>query len=186
MTKIRKARPNEYINHGEWTEIVIDSPTHGEFRIKIDTDDLDKVKIYPWCINKCWNKKTNLEPIWYAGYGGNYDKGIKSMLLHRYIMNNPKGKIVDHRSRNTLDCRKENLRVCTQSQNKMNTKKQINNDSGHTGVFFDNNLVTPKWMAFIQVNYKRKHLGYFDTYEEAVEAREKAEQKYFGEFTRVD
>lgn len=41
-------------------------------------------------------------------------------------------------------------------------------------------------MAFIQVNYKRKHLGYFNTYSEAVIAREEAEEIYFGEFTRVD
>lgn len=184
--KIRKARPNEYINHGEWTELIIDSPKYGEFKIKIDSDDFDRVKIYPWCINKCWNKKTNLEPIWYAGYGGSRDKGISSLLLHRYLMGSPKGKIVDHADRDTLNCMKENLRVCTQSQNKMNTKKQINNVSGHTGVFFSDKLVTPKWNAFIQVNYKRKHLGFFDTYEEAVIAREEAEKIYFGEFTRVD
>lgn len=101
-------------------------------------------------------------------------------------MGNPKGMVVDHADRDTLNCTKDNLRVCTQSQNKMNTKKQINNVSGHTGVFFSDKLVTPKWNAFIQVNYKRKHLGYFDTYEEAVIARENAEKIYFGEFTRVD
>jgi len=101
-------------------------------------------------------------------------------------MGNPKGKIVDHADRDTLNCMKGNLRVCTQSQNKMNTKKQINNDSGHTGVYFDTHLKNPKWMAFIQVNYKRKHLGYFNTYSEAVIAREEAEEIYFGEFTRVD
>lgn len=182
---IRKAKPNDYIIHGDWTELIIDSPKFGEFRIKIDTEDVPKLKEYVWCINKCWNKKTNKEPKWYAGTNGKC-KADKSMLLHRFLMENPKGKIVDHIDRDTLNCTKENLRICTQSQNKMNTNRYKTNISGRTGVMYVDKLVTPKWTAYIQVNYKRKHLGYFDTYEDAVKAREKAEEKHFGEFAPID
>ena len=181
-----KAKQNEYINHEDWTELIIDSPKNGIFRIKIDTDDMEKINKCVWCINKCWNKKTNTEPIWYAGSAQkDKDKNI-SVLLHRFIMNAPKGKVVDHINHDTLDCRKSNLRICTQSQNKMNTRMQCNNKSGHTGVRFNEKLVTPKWSAYIKVNLKRKHLGYFDTYEEAVIVREEAERIVFGEYTRVD
>ena len=41
-----------------------------------------------------------------------------------------------------------------------------------------------KWQARISIgNGKRKTLGYFDTYEEAVEARIKAEKEHYGEWS---
>ena len=33
------------------------------------------------------------------------------------------------------------------------------------------------------LNYKRMHLGDFDEFEDAVDARKQAEEKYFGEFS---
>lgn len=36
-----------------------------------------------------------------------------------------------------------------------------------------------KWVAYIQINGKRKNLGYFLTREEAIAARKAAEQKYY-------
>lgn len=52
-----------------------------------------------------------------------------------------------------------------------------NNKTGRTGVWLD-----PKrniYQAYITVNYKKMHLGCFDNYAEAVEARIKAEHKYY-------
>ena len=40
-----------------------------------------------------------------------------------------------------------------------------------------------KWRVKITVNKKEKHLGVFDTFDEAVKARELAEIKYYKEFT---
>lgn len=34
-----------------------------------------------------------------------------------------------------------------------------------------------KWMAYVQVNKKRKHLGLFDSIDEAVAARRQAEKE---------
>ena len=54
--------------------------------------------------------------------------------------------------------------------------------SGKTGVCF--NKRANKWRAFISINKKNIHLGYYDTFEEAVRVREEAEIKYFGEYRR--
>ncbi|WP_404826374.1 hypothetical protein [Pediococcus ethanolidurans] len=51
-----------------------------------------------------------------------------------------------------------------------------NNSSGTTGVSLYKR--TGKWQAYIQLKGHRKHLGFFDTKEEAIAARKAAEQKY--------
>ena len=65
---------------------------------------------------------------------------------------------------------------------KTNNYRRTNNrnTSGHTGVFF--NKARNKFQAHIAVNKKVFHLGTFDTYEEAVQAREEAERHVGGDF----
>ena len=52
-----------------------------------------------------------------------------------------------------------------------------NNTSGHKGVWWDKSR--EMWQAFIQVNGVKKHLGRYHKYEDAVKARELAEEEYF-------
>ena len=93
-------------------------------------------------------------------------------------MNDFSNKVIDHINHNTLDNRKQNLRIVTRVQNQMNMSKRKDNTSGFTGVHF--NKRSDKWMATIQVNYKSINLGTFKNKEDAIEARKKAEEKYFG------
>lgn len=91
------------------------------------------------------------------------------------IMNCPDDKVVDHISiEDTLDNRKQNLRVCTQRENMQNFSRS---KFEQTGVHFreDRNA----WTATIGVDGKLIHLGQFQTYELAVEARKKAEKEYW-------
>lgn len=60
----------------------------------------------------------------------------------------------------------------------MNTRLRKNNTSGIKGVYRSNN----KWIATIQKNKKRKYLGIFDNFDDAVFARQQAEKKFFGNF----
>lgn len=92
--------------------------------------------------------------------------------------------IADHIDGDFLNTRQSNLRVCTQEQNGKNRKKNKNNKSGVKGVFWNTYAPTPKWQAYIMVDYHHKSLGYYEKFEDAVEARKQAEIKYFGEYNR--
>lgn len=96
-------------------------------------------------------------------------------FLHRAIMNAPKGMVVDHIDRNPLNNRRSNLRVVSIQENLRNQKRP-NNKTGYTGVAI---AYGGKYSAQIKVNYKKIHLGIFNTIEEAYQARLKAEKKYY-------
>jgi len=105
----------------------------------------------------------------------------ESILLHRFLLNPHKDLIVDHRDGDTLNNRRNNLRIATKSQNNMHrTKLGINNTSGKTGVSFD--TWSGKWIPFIYVNKKCRYLGRFNNLEDAIEVRLKAEKEIYGEF----
>ena len=63
----------------------------------------------------------------------------------------------------------------------MNRRKQRNNTSGTTGVYYRKN--ENKWVARIKIMGKEKFLGYFTNYDDAVKARKAAEEIYFGEYS---
>jgi hypothetical protein len=113
-----------------------------------------------------------------------YATNHKVGMLHRYIMNAPKGLQVDHKDGNTKDNRKSNIRICKQEDNNKNQKKYKNNTSGCQGVVWWYYNDINKWRVFINLNKKRIYLGFYDKLEEAIEARRKGEIKYFGEYSR--
>ena len=135
-----------------------------------DKEDFELIKDYKWGEN----------PNGYIRAYKYINKKVIAILLHRLVMNPPKGTLVDHRNHNRTDCRKENLRMSSYSQNNMNKKVSCASTSGYSGVNFAKNR--NKWGARIQLEHKRKWLGYFDTFEEAVAARKAAEKEYFGEY----
>ena len=77
----------------------------------------------------------------------------------------PSGQI-DHINGDKADNRISNLRVATDSQNKQNARKaRSDSKSGLIGATWYSR--SNKWRAAIQVDGKKKHLGYFDEAEEA-------------------
>lgn len=78
-------------------------------------------------------------------------------------------QIVDHQDGNPLNNRFPNLRLTTESVNSRNKKMRSNNTSGYVGVSL--NKQRSKWMAHITIDGKQKHLGYYDSPEEANQAR---------------
>jgi HNH endonuclease/AP2 domain len=90
-------------------------------------------------------------------------------------------EVVDHRDRNKLNNKIENLRECTKSENERNRVKYSNNTSGYKGVWFHNQR--QKWCAEITVNSKSIKLGLFDTPELASKAYEAASREQHQEFS---
>lgn len=59
----------------------------------------------------------------------------------------------------------------------LTTRAYKSNTSGRRGVSFSKKR--KKWEAYIRVNGKTKHLGLYDTFDKAVQAREEAEVKFW-------
>lgn len=130
-----------------------------------DLEDYDLIKDYCWAMDN---------------YGYLYNKsGTKIILMHRLLMNAPKGKVVDHIYHCTNDNRKSQLRICSYSENAMN-KAKSNSSSGITGVYWYSR--EEKWSAEIGINGKSIRLGLFNDKDEAIKARKMAEQKYYGDY----
>lgn len=166
-----KKKYNQYNLSGEYG---IGYTSKGE-EFYFDLEDYDLIKNY------CWN----LDKRNYVVANTSKKDGKKTMIsFHRLILNFPENMIIDHINHNTNDNRKNNLRICTSRQNHMNYSIKNNNTSGSVGVIWDKR--NKKWMAYIGVDYKQYHLGYFENFDDAVKARKEAEEKYFGEFAPIE
>lgn len=139
-----------------------------------DLEDYDLIKDY------CWYKTVQ----GYIVTTINKNKKTIALRMHRLVMGEPDMFYdVDHvRGKNTRnDNRKENLRIATHSQNMMNRGLPSSNKSGVTGVRKGYKRNT--WDAYITANKKQIRLGTFNNFEDAVQARKEAEEKYFGEYS---
>lgn len=70
-----------------------------------------------------------------------------------------------------------NCRWTDKVQQSYNQKKKKTNLSGKSGV---KEYKGSRWRAFIGFGGKQHHLGCFDSYEEALQARQKAELEFYG------
>ena len=154
---------NKYDLSGEygigWT-----SNTNKEFYF--DLEDYDKIKDYCWYEGQLSRTYHTIET--------RIDNKIVKMHQIIYVKN------ADHKNRNALDNRKENLRNCTTQENSWNSSVRSDNTSGYIGVSWDKE--NNKWSARIDIDNKHKRLGRFINKDDAIRARLQAEAKYFGEF----
>jgi hypothetical protein len=153
--------------------------TQGKVAI-VDDADFEYLNQWKWCA-----RKDSKNGKFYAIRSTYIDGKCKTLLMHRVIVNNNDSKMhTDHCNGFTLDNRKINLRICTNSQNQMNKKTQINNKSGHKGVYFYK--IANKWRSVIKINKVVYHLGYFLNKIDAAKAYNEAAIKYFGQFANLN
>lgn len=162
MSTMKKDK-NKYIFSKDDTVVFGFTPT-GEI-FCLDYEDFEKIK------NTMWYKCNSNN-----GYIGD-SRGI---CIHRYILTIDGDYEIDHINHNPMDNRKCNLRICTHQQNQCNQPLQKNNTSGVTGVSF----YSPrnKYRARIKASQQDIHLGYYETFIEAVQARNIGMECMFGEF----
>lgn len=151
--------------------------TRGKFAI-VDDEDFDWLSQWKWYARKSRN-------TFYAErhISRENDKRI-TIRMHREVCGTPPRMETDHRDGDGLNNCRSNLRVATQSQNNANQRKLRSASSKYKGVWRDG--VRRKWEARIRVNYRKIFLGYFEGEEEAAKAYDKAAQKFFGEFARLN
>lgn len=151
--------------------------TKGQFAL-VDDEDYDYLAQFKWCFHD--------------GYAvghvpGTWNK-VRSMVS--LIMKAKSKQFIDHINMNTLDNRRENLRLVSKAENMMNRPKQANNTSGYKGVSLSKRLAKREgnkmWQANIQVKNNPIWLGVYLTAKEAAIAYNEAAQKYHGEFAKLN
>lgn len=152
-----RRKVNEYIEKDNHYVMLIKSKGK-EHKSKIDKSDYDLVKDYKWCLN-------------HYGYAVSERSGKENgnIFLHQLIFGKKEGRIIDHINREELDNRRKNLRYATKQTNSMNSKV--------IGISYRKD--TKKWSAMIVIDGKRKFLGCFEEYKDALNTRKEAEKELF-------
>lgn len=105
------------------------------------------------------------------------------LYMHRLINNTPDGMITDHINGNKLDNRRSNLRTCTSSQNMYNSDRK-RGAIKYRGV--TKYKTSGKFQSRIKIDGYHKHLGLFDTEEEAALTYNLAAEEHHGEFAKLN
>ena len=194
---------NNFVVEGDVIKIY-QTPSHGiEREILIDDQDIEVLKFCKW--RTTGHQKSRKAKTEYC-VGANTNRASKEglswlgrkPLLHRLIMSRILGRelkrneIIDHINQNGLDNRRENLRLCTHSQNHANTEKLRGNfSSKFKGVYIRKDREHLGFYASIGSakgprGVKKQYLGRYPTEEEAARAYDKKAKELFGEFAYLN
>jgi hypothetical protein len=142
----------------------------------VDEADYERLRALKWGAQ--WSRGN-----FYAVHG-DWELG-RGISMHRLVIYAPGGMEVDHINGDTLDNRRENLRLATHEQNVRNRRIiSRNNSSGYKGVCFYKRLL--RWGARIRFRGKNYHLGLFDSAQLAAQEYDKGARLFFGRFARTN
>lgn len=145
---------------------------------RVDDEDYEGIRQYRW--HAIWNEKIGS----YYAVRGNWLKSEArqvNVYMHRQILGLQYGDGLqaDHINHETLDNRRENLRVVTNRMNGENRRDQSKYGPGihkckfivkERGILIKRKRSKP-FVARARVDGRNRHIGYFSTAEEAREAR---------------
>lgn len=135
---------------------------------RVDDEDFEKLSQYSWSVGG-------------SGYAMAWVNG-RMITMHQLLTKTSRGMPTDHIDRNKLNNQRNNLRVCTQSENVANGKMRANNMSGYRGVIWSRD----KWFAQIKKNYKNRRIGPFNSPKQAAQAYDAKAKELHGEFASLN
>lgn len=147
----------------------------------VDEEDFEYLNQWKWKLTGGRASRSK-----HVGTVGDWRNGKRkdiAILMHREIMNAPKGMDVDHINHNQLDNRKSNLRVCTHHENTMN-RQAVVGVSGYKGVHFDTR--TAKWVTQISFMGKTYHIAVFEDEAEAAKEYDHVAKQLYGKFANLN
>lgn len=166
-----KREPRSLVPHPSDPRILLVELTQGYYAT-IDAVDGQEVAAFNWCA-------LNHDGKVYAFH-------YKKRELHRFIASLagiPLDVQIDHVNRNTLDCRRNNLRRATHAQNLWNRPVKKESKTGVKNVHRCDSGNHPVWVVQISADRRRHYVGTFRSQEEAATASLMAERRLHGEFT---
>ncbi|WP_088255394.1 HNH endonuclease [Fimbriiglobus ruber] len=151
--------------------------TQGQFAL-VDAEEFEYLSQFKWYADR--HKRKNFPDGFMAARKVRKENGKQTtILMHREIMCATKEEKVDHHNHDELDNRKQNLRICSQSQNCQN--KRVRPRDLPRGVTFCKR--EKRYLSQIVVDGRNRFLGYFNEPAEAADAYNQASIRYHGEFS---
>ena len=107
---------------------------------------------------------------------------LHKLIAEKYLQDQKSGKkkLVGAVNGDKLDCRLENLHYRTRAL--ASRMRKTHNETGYTGVYKEHK----KYRAVISISGKSKHLGMFETAEEAAKAYNDASLKFLGSEGKIN
>ncbi len=142
-------------------------------KFRIDLPIYNNIKNYKWYLSSTGHAYT-----WFSS-------GI--VYIHRFVTHCPEDLTVDHINNWKLDCRKENLRICTQRQNLQHKSPKKDSNSKFKGVSIKKSLNRGfRFIAKIKHEDKRIHLGTFSKETDAALEYNKYAKIFFGQYAYLN
>jgi hypothetical protein len=151
---------------------------HGKYGagkyVLVDDEDYESLNKYKWFSDKHG----------YASRGVSQNGKPQRILMHRVILETPKGLVTDHINGNRLDNRRSNLRIATQTENTYNSKPKSGSSVPYKGVCWDK--MRGMWQVRVMIGGKVQFHEYVDNAKYAGRLYDFYARKIFGEYAYLN
>lgn len=154
-------------------------PGRRAYKALVDRDDFDRVTSCRWAPvftgSGVYARATSLRRL-----------PAHHQMMHAFVLRRPPRQIVDHINGDTLDNRRQNLRIVSAQESAMNRRPPglVTRSSHFKGVAWD--WRATRWRASITVCGQRHELGLFENEATAAAAYDDAAVRLHGEFARTN